>query len=154
MAAAPTLQSGNGWRFGLGFGGSVMVFLILAALAGPPVAAAEPGDYRVHFQAADSQAKQESRAVRRDYRKATRLFDRGKQVPVALSELNYLGYDGSVAAAIRLCAIYAYGVRNEVNLGAGLHWCSRASRAGYAPAGPIVQYLFDRCWQDVEDEEP
>ncbi|MFN3712039.1 MAG: hypothetical protein ACK4SX_00115 [Alcanivoracaceae bacterium] len=109
-------------------------------------------DYQAHFRAADRIVKSEGQPGRRDYQRASRQFDKGKQVPKALSELNYLGYDGSVAAAIRLCAIYADGIRNEVNPGAGLYWCGRANRAGYTPAGSIMQRLFDQYWPEIDDD--
>lgn len=108
-----------------------------------------------HFHAADQIAKSEPAQWQQSYRLADQLFGKGenpRQVNEALKELEYIAYDGSQAASIRLCAIYAYGIGLNVNPGSGIFWCRQSAMRGYRPGAGITVELFETYWQDIEDE--
>ena len=108
------------------------------------------GESAMHFANADDMAKQEGEPWLRDYREAVSAFQQGEDVPDAIAEFNYLAHNGSGAAALRLCAIYAFGIKNEVNPMSGLFWCGKAYQAGYPPARMIRQQLFLEYWREYE----
>lgn len=121
---------------------------VFALLMVPGLAGA--AEYHTHFAVADEAARSQGAPWIEDYRAAVRSFETSEDTYPAIAEFNYLALDGSMAAAIRLCAIYAYGVESEVNPIAGLFWCGKAYEAGYSAAGGIRRDLFLTYWPHYE----
>lgn len=120
------------------------VFVFIPVLAGA-------GGYEDHFSVANKAAEKEGAPWIEAYRQAVKMFRRGERAPEAIAEFNYLALDGSIAAAIRLCTIYAYGVKNEVKPVGGLFWCGKAYDAGYKPAGRTRHQLFMEYWPEYKE---
>lgn len=127
-----------------------MVKALLVALILLPVWASA-GGFKDHFSVADQAAEAEGAPWIESYRRAVSAFGSKKSAPDAIAEFNYLAFDGSVASAIRLCAIYAHGVKSEVNPIAGLFWCGKAYDAGYKDAGRVRHSLFIKYWPEYEE---
>ena len=121
------------------------------AMAFPVIANA--AQVEKHFSVADERAQEEGEPWLDIYQDAAQSFSQGDDVANAIAELNYLAYQGSAAAAIRLCAIYAYGVKNPVNPMSGLFWCGKALQAGYVPANQVRRELYIKHWREYEEEE-
>lgn len=73
------------------------------------------------------------------YTQANIAFGKG-DYSYALRELDYAAWKGSLAAAIRLCVVDAYGIGTEPNLLKAEFWCSRAKQAGHG-LQQVEQYL-------------
>lgn len=110
----------------------ISVLSLLAALAAP-VHAEEA------LRASDQVAATEAPALRAVYEGANAAFGRGDYV-TALRELDYAAWQGSVAAAMRLCVLDAYGIGTAPNPAKAAFWCERARTAGHDLA-QVQRYL-------------
>lgn len=120
---------------------TVLSSLLLVSLAG--VAGAD-GTHDLLKQS-DAIAATEAPALRAIYRAANTAFARGDHA-AAFRDYDYAAWQGSVAAASRLCVLDAYGIGTVPNPAKAAFWCERAAAAGHAltavqrdlEAGPVA----------------
>lgn len=101
--------------------GLLLSFLLIAA----PVLAAED-DWR----ASDRVAGAESPTLHALYASGSEAFARGDYA-AAFRDLDYAAWQGSVAAAMRLCVLDGYGIGTPPNALKAAFWCGRAQQAGH-----------------------
>lgn len=89
----------------------------------------------------DALIKTESEFLQSVYWEGLRHWQEGDPVQ-ALRDLDYAAWQGSVAAAQRLCIMDAYGVGTEANSLKAMFWCEKAEGAGHDLAG-VRRYLQD-----------
>lgn len=77
----------------------------------------------------DEFVRMESEALQSLYWEGMRHWQAGNPVQ-ALRDLDYAAWQGSVAAAQRLCVMDAYGIGTEPNFLKADFWCERAAEAG------------------------
>lgn len=102
-------------------------------LAGPATAAGIAGAAEASddaWRAGDAVARQEAPALRALYEDGTAAFARGDYAS-AFRDLDYAAWQGSVAAAMRLCVLDGYGIGTVPNALKAAFWCGRASEAGH-----------------------
>lgn len=89
----------------------------------------------------DALIKTESEFLQSVYWEGMRHWQEGDPVQ-ALRELDYAAWQGSVAAAQRLCIMDAYGIGTEQNAPKAMFWCEKAETAGHDLA-EVRSYLQD-----------
>lgn len=110
---------------------------LLVVLAGPARADASHD----LLAQSDALAHREAPALRAVYETASQAFARGDHA-AAFRDYDYAAWQGSVAAAGRLCVLDAYGIGTAPNPVKAAFWCQRAAVGGNAlPA--VERHLGD-----------
>lgn len=99
-------------------------------LAGPASVASAADAADDAWRASDAVARQEAPALRTLYEDGTAAFARGDYAS-AFRDLDYAAWQGSVAAAMRLCVLDGYGIGTAPNALKAAFWCGRAGEAGH-----------------------
>lgn len=99
---------------------------IVSALLLTAVSAAGADDF---WRAGDRVATTEAPALRALYGEANAAFGRGDYA-AAFRDFDYAAWQGSTAAAMRLCVLDAYGLGTPANPLKAAFWCARAREAG------------------------
>ena len=115
-----------------------MTVVLMLALAGSAMAD-QPGEDLLRHS--DALVSSESDFLQSVYWEGLRHWQEGNPVQ-ALRELDYAAWQGSVAAAQRLCIMDAYGIGTEANSLKAMFWCEKAAAAGHDLAG-VRRYLQD-----------
>lgn len=113
-------------------------FVLALLLVAAPALAADNHDL---LQQSDAIAATEAPALRAIYGNANAAFARGDYA-AAFRDYDYAAWQGSVAAAGRLCVLDAYGIGTVPNPAKAAFWCERAAAAGHALA-PVQRFLAD-----------
>ncbi|MDF2447213.1 MAG: hypothetical protein K0S46_2449 [Moraxellaceae bacterium] len=111
--------------------------LLLIAVAGTARAG---GDADLLAQS-DAIAGTEAPALRARYEAGNEAFARG-DFAAAFRDYDYAAWQGSVAAASRLCVLDAYGIGTTPNPVKAAFWCERSAEAGHELAG-VQRYLAE-----------
>lgn len=82
------------------------------------------------WRAGDQVARTEAQALRTLYDSGSAAFARADYV-AAFRALDYAAWQGSVAAAMRLCVLDGYGIGTAPNPLKAAYWCARAHQAGH-----------------------
>lgn len=112
--------------------------VLILAVAGN-VRADQPG--AEILRRSDVLIKTESEFLQSVYWEGMRHWQEGDPVQ-ALQDLDYAAWQGSIAAAQRLCIMDAYGMGTEQNAPKAMFWCEKAEAAGHDLAG-VYGYLQD-----------
>lgn len=119
-------------------------FIAAVLLAASASVMAEPAGADLLRQA-DRLAKNESAFLRGGYESGNRHFQRGEFL-AALKDYDYAAWQGSVAAATRLCVLDAYGVGTPPNALKAAFWCDRAAAEGGSPDLAYVKAYLQNYW--------
>lgn len=92
----------------------------------------------------DALVKTESDFLQSVYWEGMRHWQEGDPVQ-ALRELDYAAWQGSIAAAQRLCVMDAYGMDTPVNTLKADFWCARTAAAG-EDVMAMRDYLQKHSW--------
>lgn len=103
-----------------------MVILMMVFLSGVALAETRGEDA---LRRSDEFVRTESADMQSLYWEAMRHWQAGNPVQ-AFRDLDYAAWQGSVAAAQRLCVMDAYGIGTEPNFLKADFWCERAAEAG------------------------
>ncbi|MDF3031719.1 MAG: hypothetical protein K0R03_2277 [Moraxellaceae bacterium] len=90
---------------------------------------AQAQDPQALLQQSDRVAAQESVALRALYEEGNAAFARGDYA-TAFNTYDYAVWQGSLAAATRLCVLDAYGIGTEANPPKAVFWCAQAAAGG------------------------
>lgn len=82
------------------------------------------------WRASDQVARAEAPELRSLYDRGSAAFARGDYA-TAFRALDYAAWQGSVAAAMRLCVLDGYGIGTAPNPPKAAFWCGRAQQAGH-----------------------
>jgi TPR repeat protein len=121
---------------------TVFLLVALACTHGPVPDSA-------HFEAADGMAADQVRHAD-TYERGVRAWQKGR-LNRAITEFEYIAYQGSAAASLRLCAIYGEGLGVQVAPVKAMFWCRRAAAGGYPPARRLMAQLFQQYWEPLPD---
>ena len=99
-----------------------VLFLGVAGLA-------QAQDTQSLLQHSERIAAQESAALRALYEEGNAAFARGDYA-AAFNNYDYAVWQGSLAAATRLCVLDAYGIGTEANPQKAVFWCAQAAAGG------------------------
>jgi len=91
------------------------------------------------LRTSDQLAATESARHQSLYWEGVQLWQQGND-SAALNALDYAAWQGSIAAATRLCVMDAYGIGTEPNALKATYWCDRAAAAGHNRLS-VRQYL-------------
>jgi TPR repeat protein len=91
------------------------------------------------WRTGDRVARAEEPALRALYDDAGAAFGRGDYAQ-AFRAYDYAAWQGSTAAALRLCVLDAYGLGTPPNPAKAAFWCARARAAGHGLA-QVERYL-------------
>ena len=110
--------------------------VLMLALAGTAMAD-QPGEEIL--RRSDMLINTESDFLQSVYWEGMRHWQEGNPVQ-ALRDLDYAAWQGSIAAAQRLCVMDAYGIGTEQNAPKAMFWCDKAEAAGHDLAS-VRSYL-------------
>lgn len=99
------------------------IFLVAAAAVG------WAQDNHDLLRRSDALAQQERAELRVIYETANAAFAKGDYA-AAFRDYDYAAWQGSLAAASRLCVLDAYGIGTAPNPLKAAFWCERAAQAG------------------------
>lgn len=116
----------------------LMIFILLLSL---PLQAETPADEML--RRSDALAASEAEPLQTLYWQALQSWQQGDAVQ-ALRDFDYAAWQGSLAAAERLCVMDAFAVGTPPNTLKAAFWCERAEQAGRDMA-QVRQYL-ERSW--------
>lgn len=105
------------------------------------VMAEQPGEEIL--RRSDTLVAAESFQLQSVYWQGLRYWQEGNAVQ-AMRELDYAAWQGSIAAAQRLCVMDAYGMGTEPNVQKAMFWCDKAARAGHDVV--TVREYLERSW--------
>lgn len=117
-----------------------LMFVLMLALASPLLADTRTGDL---LRRSDAFAATEAEPLQTLYWQALQQWQQGDAVQ-ALRDLDYAAWQGSLAAAERLCVMDAFGVGTVPNIQKAAFWCARAERGG-RDVTEVRQHL-DQLW--------
>lgn len=113
-----------------------LMLAVLMALSIPALADTRTDDL---LRRSDAYAASEAPPLQTLYWQALRRWQAGDDVQ-ALRDLDYAAWQGSLAAAERLCVMDAFGVGTAPNALKAAFWCARAEQGGRDMAA-VKQYL-------------
>lgn len=117
----------------------ILVSLTLMTTTGM---AATPSDDLL--RASDTLAQQEAETLQTFYWEGLRHWQEGDNI-AALNAFDYAAWQGSQAAALRLCTMDGYGVGTSANPSKAAFWCDKAAASGQDVTA-VRDYLQKNAW--------
>jgi TPR repeat protein len=116
-----------------------IIKVVSAALLASVAVLGQAQDIDALLQQSDRLAAQDTPALRELYAEGNAAFVRGDYAK-AFNTYDYAVWQGSLAAASRLCVLDAYGIGTEPNPLKAEFWCAQAAAAGQDVSG-VRAYL-------------